>query len=412
MSWLDRINNDLIIITGDGKTFTPEWTKTGRTVLFNTVEFNFPNVPGSFLDRREAKGNRFNLEIYFQGADHLDLAEEFIESAKDNRFWTLTHPMYGNMVVQPLSMAIDNKSDNISKFTIPLIETIANTNPRTVIIAEDKILEDTGFLNVLSAENFDGSIDVKSGDVNDMEQLVDEYYSNGKNDIDNDEDGQLFFNTFNTAKAAVANSLDDADAAMIAMQNLIQKPASFKQSVESRFKILKRNFNSLQASVDEAIQSVGLSNRFIYEFSQMAVLSGMAVASSTPFSDADYQNRNQVAGIVTQILANNESYLSTLDGLQIGDGNNPDDFIPNQSSMIDLNDLINFTTGNLFNIGLDAKQERFLTLEEDTDFVNLAHRLYGPKQDDSHIAEIMRNNPLGLNGILVIKKETLITYYI
>ena len=69
-------------------------------------------MPGSLLDRREIKGTRFNLEIYFQGADHLDLSDDFIESAKDKRFWTLTHPFYGKMFVQPLSMGVDNKLDN------------------------------------------------------------------------------------------------------------------------------------------------------------------------------------------------------------------------------------------------------------------------------------------------------------
>lgn len=412
MSWLDKVNNDLIIQTGDGKTFSPQWMKTERTFEFNTAEFNFPNVKGSLLDRRELKGTRFNMEVYFQGANHIELSDEFLESAADKRFWIITHPLYGKMSVQPISMKVDNKLDNASKFTIPVIETITDTNPKTKLIADDKIVEDTGFLNELTAENFEGSITIKAADVNAMEELVDVYYINTKNDIDDDEDGQTFFNAYNTSKTAVASALTDPKAAMLAMQDLIQKPAYFQQSVQSRMEILQKNYNSLQTSVDTTIQSVAVSIRFIYESSQNAVLAAMAIASSQVFNDSDYENRTQISDVITILINNNSLYFETLDGLQIGDGNNPDDFIPNPSSMLDLNELLNFTTASLFDIGLNAKQERFLRLEDDTDFINLAHRLYGPKKDDSHIDELMRNNPLGLNGLLVIKKDTLITYYI
>lgn len=98
--------------------------------------------------------------------------------------------------------------------------------------------------------------------------------------------------------------------------------------------------------------------------------------------------------------------------MQSGTGGNPQDFIPEADTIISLNNIVNFTLANLFNIAVDAKQERQIVLEDDSNFINLTHRLYTMDIDDLNLDELMRNNNLGLNGLLNIKKGTVITYYI
>ena len=44
MSWIERIKNDIIITTGDGKVYTPLYSIGGKTVEYNIAEFNFPNI--------------------------------------------------------------------------------------------------------------------------------------------------------------------------------------------------------------------------------------------------------------------------------------------------------------------------------------------------------------------------------
>jgi hypothetical protein len=68
--------------------------------------------------------------------------------------------------------------------------------------------------------------------------------------------------------------------------------------------------------------------------------------------------------------------------------------------------------GNLYAIGLNAKQERTYITTEDSDFITLAHKFYGLDFDDNTIDELIENNNLGLNGILNIDKGTEILYYI
>ena len=92
MSWLDQIKNDLTIVTGDGKRYTPLHINAVKEKEYNTVEFNFPGVSGSLVSRRLPKGRRYALELYFQGEDNTTIADAFETSADDPRPWTPQPP--------------------------------------------------------------------------------------------------------------------------------------------------------------------------------------------------------------------------------------------------------------------------------------------------------------------------------
>jgi len=73
--------------------------------------------------------------------------------------------------------------------------------------------------------------------------------------------------------------------------------------------------------------------------------------------------------------------------------------------------LVNYTISNLFNIAINAKQERSIIVEDDTNLVALAHRFYGLAPDDSTIEDLMLGNKIGLSELLIIKKGRKISYY-
>lgn len=416
MSWIEQIENRLIIITGDGKEYTPQWLNAKRSVDFNATIFNFPKVEGSLVDRRLPRGMKYGLELYFQGENHLDTGEAFRISANDKRYWILKHPFYGDLNVQPLSLAFDNSEYNVTKITGIVIETLIDVNPKTVIIAEDKIEEDAETVEGITEENFGNNVTLSSQDLNNLEAASEEFYVNAKDDIINDEDGQNFFNTLNSATAEINNVASDASAKIRSVKTVIQAPALFKQNIESRLSMLKSDFDSLQNIISgtaENILNLPNSTRNTYETLGGTVVASMCVTTVTPFDSEDYSSRVKISNTIQLIIDTYNTYISSLDVIQIGNGSDLDDFIANSASISAINDLVNFTVSSLFTIAFDAKQERFLTLETDTNFINLSHRLYGLKSDDSTIDELLRNNPqLGLSSLLNIKKNTEIIYYI
>jgi len=415
MSWIDRVKTDLIIQTGDGKKFTPDWINAKVVVPWQIAEFEYPEVQGTQVDRREQKGSRFNLEIFFQGDDHLDRMKEFVFSAKDKRYWTISHPLYDILTVQPVSMSIDNSKYNVSKITIPLIQTIVDIYPKVEIIIEDKVEEDSDLINEANAVKFDSNVTPSSSDKNKMDFIIDAFNSNTINRIDEDSDGKEFSKRYNDAKSKIGNSTNFAVDAIRAIQLMISGVAFFSQCLGSRVTILKRNnisHRSIFLGNATSLQNLPLSHKYLFQSIGGTILTALVLSAAKIFCTGDYSSRIRVVRMIDDIQAMYDQYIFDLDDMQTGSGGDVDDFVADGNIILNLNNLVNFTMGNLFNLALDAKQERILVLEDDSDFVTLTHRLYGLKQDDSTIEELIRNNELGLNAMLVIPKGTEIKYYI
>src|SRR5688500_16182415 len=113
MSWVEKIQRELIITTGDGKEYKPNWLNASKDVEYNVAQFNFPKIPGTLVAGGEPKGAQYSVEFYFQGEDHLDKFTAFEQSAKDKRPWTISHPFYGRLVVKPLALKFDHSKYNV-----------------------------------------------------------------------------------------------------------------------------------------------------------------------------------------------------------------------------------------------------------------------------------------------------------
>lgn len=405
MSWVEKVNTRLIIQTGDGKKWSPEWLNAQKTVDYNIAEFNFPNVHGTLVDRREAKGAKYSLELYFQGENHLELSDSFELSARDKRYWTITHPMYGQLFVQPTTLNFDNSKYNVSKITGTIIETITDNYPAPTSNVTDVIEENFNDLVDTIAEKFIEDITL-------LGTSLEESYTTYGPFIEALLDGLAFLEKVNAARAAITNAVTKANQAMRAIQAVISAPALFLQDMKSKLSMLKENFDNLLATISGTIEFISNPQKNIFEALAGCLVGSTAYALSKPQNDSDYSNRTQITESIEFLLDMHSSYIESLDTLQSGNGTNPDDYIPDYATIMRLNEIVYFTLSNLYSLGLDAKQERTHVMEEDTDFINLAHRFYGLKPDDSTIDEMMRNNDLGLAGMLCIKKDTTIKYYV
>ena len=408
MSWLDDIRVKLSIITGDGKRYEPHWKKASVVVPYNVSEFNFPGIKGTYVDRREQLGSKFNLEIIFQGDDHLEEMKAFVKSAEDRRPWLIIHPFYDILNVQPSALNIDNSDYNTTKIQITATQTIEKKYPVTVVIPVDKIDEDIQFINdVVVSQLTDPNQDLIQKQVNDFTtktepKIVESY------------DSQEFSNQTNETNEKVANISEDREAAIISFQELLALPSDFNQSVASRLLMISTNFDSLVNQILGTIDDVknlpnDLKNTF--EAFGVSLLNSLCRLVSKPTED-DYGTRNDVNTTIEAILTMNNTFIEVLDQLEVGTGGNPQDYQPNHESLTKLNDLVNYTVSNLFVIAKNAKQERSEIMTEDSDFITLAHRFYGLRINDVTIDELIAENNLGLNGILCIKKGTKVKYYI
>lgn len=406
MSWIEKITSDFIITTGDGQEYKPLWMNATKAVEYNISEFEFPNLAGTLVTRGTPKGARYNLEIYFQGEDHLDVSSEFEISANDNRPWTVTHPLYGSLTVQPTGLNFDNTNLNVTKITGTLIETITEDSPKTVVDPIDSITINKENTDETFIESFD--VTPSTTDINSMTDSVSELYNEGVKVPILPEEAEEYFNLFNKANAAVLDATSDPLAAIRAMQTIIGYPALFQISVKARIDLLSEQFQLLRNKLENIATK---SSKKIYEQNAAALMSAMSLAATTPI-EGDYGNKNKVLEVIEILVADYNAYLADLDSLQSDNGGNTDSFIPDANSQIALNILINQTVSNLFTVALNSRQERSILLEDDSNVIILTHRFYGLDPSDNNINEFITNNSIGLNEMLQIKKGRKIVWYI
>jgi hypothetical protein len=451
MAWIDNLNSDFIIQTGDGKQYKVLWQNATQIVEYNVATFDFSELEGTLVKRKKPKGTRYGLEFYFTGENCIDDFLAFKESAKDPRAWVISHPFYGNIVVQPIRLNIDNTKYNSTYISGEVIETIEDTPTKFNVSAVEKIMNDKEVLDKLAIKAV--TLPPLLRNLLKLIKTIKAIAAKIKGIIKLAQQAQALINKVNQAVAAVINAIGKPLAALRALQALVNYPAMIIASVKQRLTSLTDAFTELRTSISNTF---GKSGKQYYQFNATNILSSMCLTVATPINtlesiaannaainvdeaniadpntldvvlkptdaipgvtagagvEPDYPNRAEVAKTIETLLANYNAYLDDLDLLQSDNGTDVDAFIPDADSLIALSDLVNFTISVLFDIALNSKQERTVVLEEDTNVILATHRFLGLDENDSNIAQFISNNNISLNEIFQLKKGRTITYYV
>lgn len=411
MSWLDTVDKDLIIKTGDGKTYKPLWKPSTKSVEYNIAEFEFPGVEGTLVSRGTSKGTKYAVEMYFQGDSHLDDSAAFEKSARDNRMWTISHPLYGSIYVHPSGLNFDNTRYNISVITGTLLETITDQYPKITVDPVDKINADKITLDATFAQSYATVVTTPEiADMNSLQRNNTTLFNEAKKAIKTTTDFQNITNLYQKANSDILKIILPIQNAVVvpiqSLQAVITYPAKLADTVTNRIALLKRQFVLLGSTLSTITRK---NDKHTYENNQGVLVSSMAETSVTNY---DYKNSDEVLAVTADIVATYNQYIADIDSLQTPTGGDEDSYIPDQASIDGLRALINFTVSNLLAIAVDSKQARYLICEEDTNLILLAHRLYGLLPDDSTIQTIAADNNIGLNEYLIIPKGRKIVYYV
>lgn len=405
MAWIDNINQPFKITTGEGSVFSVLWRNPSKSYDFNLSQFEFIDLAGTLIDRRQVKGASYPIEIYIQGENHLVESLRFDIASKDPRAWTMEHPIYGQLTVQPVALQFDNaESLNYTKITGTVIETITANGPAVVNNPTEQIEEQAAQASDDSSQAFLAATPSPA----DMTANAQAFYEQGKSQVKSQQQAEEYFNLLNESEAAILNATSEPLAAIRSMQALIEAPARWEINVQNRLTVLTNQFtqlaNSVQTTWDKA-------EKLLFENNAGPLVSAMALAAGLPLA-TDYRNRADVIDVINTIIANYNQYVSLIDSLQVGNGGAPGDYNPNAVFQTSLNSLVNLTISSLFNIALNARQERAVILAEDDNMITLAHRFYGPSVDDDKILEFKTSNNIGLSEILGLRKGRRVIYYV
>lgn len=408
MSWVEKIQSNIRITTGDGRVYEPLYIIGVKETEYNVAEFNFPDIDGTLVNRSTAMGSRYTLDLIFQGENHLDTMLSFEQSNLDNRPWEVFHPIYGDLILQPTSIVYDPTGLNTSKVTCQCIETITEDAPKITVDPKDKIGFDYIVQQEILASNFANNVTLTAKDSVLISDNTEKLASLGSQAVKSGEQSNNYLLKYNELNNFIRFKFAETSQLATLVSQFIGFPSVFEDSTKNRFQLLKQQFESLQTQLDTFSDNV---SKLIYELFGNGIVSAMANVSVNSTPD-DFQNSNDVLEAIDIILEVYNQYISNIDLLQTDIGGATDSYIPNYEMTSGLSNLINYTVSQLLNIAVNSKQERILYLENDSNVIVLAHRFYGLTENDSTITQFINQNNIGLNEYLGLKKGRKIIYYV
>jgi len=405
MSWINRIENiKFSIKTGDGKEFFPLWKPGEKSIEYNTSSFDFIDVEKSLVERKKPKSGKYPLTFWFQGDDNIEQAQEFEDSAKDNRYWTVTHPFYGVIKGQPLSLSRNDANYNVTEITVDFWESIVFDYPKSnlsiqdnTLVKRDSVMENSAL--AYSSKKAQTSEDIQKN--KESNALISKSFET----IQSDETNVDYQNALAKAQKSAENLLTNPNQAILDAQVLLSGPSFYDVQVLPRVNAYKTAFNTLFRGFNS------VADKVFFESQGATCLSNLCNTAVVFDFETDYTIVSEVDYVSSTILELYNYYLDLIDGAGTSayDIDNP--YQPDAVVQSELHDLVMFTISNLFDLAFDAQQERIVYLPKDSNLVLITHKYMGLASDEN-MQRFREINNIKLKELFRIKKGRKIKYYV
>jgi len=402
MSWKDKIENGIFkIITGDGKSYKPLWKPGESSLDFNTAAYNFINLEGTLVDRKKPQSSKYPLLFWFQGDDHIDEVEAFMESAKDPRAWEVEHPIYGVIKGQPIGINRNDRNYSITEITVDFWESIAVDYPDDVISVSDRIAHKSKLVRGAAIKSYLGfkpeTADISTTKRTAIQIAADLIKLAGEKKVG-------YENTANTAIKSVDKLISNQIDTITKQQGIFTGLIGFDASVKKKSNFISNAIGSLLAEVDKK------NDKYLYESQAATGISTICEAAVNPLPQ-DYISRADIDEVVNSIIAVHGEYLKALDDQQVSRYEIEKTWNPDVNLQIQLNDLVVDTIGSLQSLAFEAKQERIIYTDKNTNLILLTHQYVGLDADDENIQRFREINNIKNEELFTIKKGRKIKYY-
>ncbi len=405
MSWINKIENiKFSIKTGDGKEFFPLWKPGEKSIEYNTASFDFIDVEKSLVERKKPKSGKYPLTFWFQGYDNIEQAQEFEDSAKDNRYWTITHPFYGVIKGQPLSLSRNDANYNITEVSVDFWESIVFDYPKSnlsiqdnTLVRRDSVMENSA--TAYSSKKVQSSEDIQKN--KESNALVSKSFET----IQTDETNVDYQNALSKAQKSAENLLVNPNIAIIDAQQLLSGPSFYDVDVLPRVNAYKTAFNTLFRGFNS------VADKLFFESQGATCLANLCNASVNFNFETDYLIVADVDYVSNTVLELYNNYLDLIDGAGTSNYDVENGYQPDAVVQSELHDLVMFTISNLFDLAFDAQQERIVYLPKDSNLVLLTHKYMGLANDEN-MQRFREINNIKLKELFRIKKGRKIKYYV
>lgn len=404
--WQEKLNREIQITTGDGSVFECLYQVSSKTLEFNTAVFEFINKKKSFVDRRNPKSRKMTLEFIFQGDDHIEMSERFEKASEDSRFWVVNHPSYGIIYGHPLSIEFTTASLNSTEIVVEFVETItdeagiteSNFSKENPIDKYNELTENATQAfqenNVLTGEDRKSFVQ-NITDISNAYQSL--YYGEEMQEVQ-----QRIRQVSQAVNAVVANP----ERFVRDLYSFVGYIADLKTSIFQKIDTCEQIYADFKSVIE---QSSG--GRKYFESSGASLVGTMAL-SILNITDVSSFSRKNLLSIAERVNNLYNDYMQTLEENEVKYENYKNTFALDFTVQNSLYSLVVFSIYRLMNLIYNARQERILELEKDSNIIVLTHRFIGLDENDQNIELFRGINEIKNKNLFIIPKGTKIRYYI
>lgn len=414
MGWKEAYEDGVFKIkTGDGRYYSPSWASGEKEKEYNHTIFDFIDAERSYVGRNKPKSAFYNLEFYFQGENHIQESEEFEFSADDPRVWEVQHPVYGTIYGHPISLKRNNTSLNITAINVQFWETLTDktgikpkVSPLEVTAAGFDEYNEVSLDGFTEIDSIDGYVPITNADKLDLLDVLDSINLSYKSFLDN-EMYQDFLQTYYKVVSSFDNIFDDIELFFRDVNELLMLPNRLALSIDIRSGLIKRIFENVKTLAGSEKKA---SKKMFEVMGGAAVIS--AITSSINVTSEDFFTRLEVMQSSDELNELVSDYLLTVDSFQT---QSP---IPKLNYSID-SDALNIVLKlapvalmQLSALSYQAKQERTIILEKDSNLIVLTHRYFGLDPEDKNLERFRKLNNIKNRKLINIKKGSQIKYFV
>ena len=392
---MEILKEKVRLTLGDGSAYELAYDFSEFNEDFNYTEFEFLNVQGALVDRREAKAVRYEITVYFTDVNHLVSANNFRTSTLDKRPWIVEHPFNGTRNMQPVSIKYDNTSVAHTAVTLTLIETIMydglliTQDPKSIILAGNENLTE------LNDEVSSELIADKPSEIVNLTDTATGINNDLKNKINAQSIANDYSDTFAKMNAAIGSIGTQPITVMRQISQMLLMPKRFIDNVRDRLDFVQSQFSDFF----NLVQS--LPTIYTAQYLGASVISAYTVTAIPDDDSNGYQSAADVDNVATTLWTMFKEYNDELQTKQSVTG-----FVPNYDISYSLYVQVVTTIKNLYQIAIELPTVVEIELQNDSLAVILAHE-YGMDFDTMFMI-----NDWSIAETLIIPKGTKFKYYI
>ncbi len=418
MTYLDRIQKQITLISPSGQVFNAKWSGDARSGEKQLGIFKTPGVKGIKTQDLEIGAIDYPLTFFFDGPDNDLISNDFMTACAELGEWTVEHPVHGSKVLQIVSFSEAVQpisSGNVTQFTTVWFE--ATEDSGTISAAQFASLTkaQVSVLNETATEQLNDVVSLDTADKagkfrTSVNNTVKAFDNTLKPITDTVSEVQAQASSIKRGiDVAIAETPIDVIGVAGQIQALIGLPNLVVTDITSKIDTYRRFIDFIFNDSPTVPSQSGINTVAVMEVSQTAALGSISVASVSTGLDSRQS-------VIDNLNANIDLFKTVIEGLDdvqevYSEQLLSRSYFSQSQSFSDAARMVGLTLAYLIKSAFDLSVEKRIILTKEENPVMVAMREYGgPGDGDENINLFYSSN--GLTGqetlLMPVGKEVVV----